>query len=74
MASATPPTIPPESDILVASAGPITTLTLNRPDALNAITPAMLVALDDALAAIQADASQRVVVVTDRRARDRVGL
>jgi len=44
--------------------GAVVTVTLDRPDALNALTPAMLHALGDALEAIAADGSTRVVVLT----------
>ena len=42
----------------------VRTLTLHRPDALNALTPALLSELADALAAAASDASVRVVVLT----------
>ncbi len=51
-------------ELHVSADGPVTTLTLHRPDALNALTPTMLRALDDALAAIEADPSVRVVILT----------
>ena len=44
--------------------GAVRTLTLHRPDALNALTPALLSELADALAEAAADASVRVVVLT----------
>jgi enoyl-CoA hydratase/carnithine racemase len=44
--------------------GPIATITLDRPEKLNAVTPEMLGALEDALAAIEADEAVRVVVLT----------
>ncbi|MFV0525598.1 MAG: enoyl-CoA hydratase/isomerase family protein [Acidimicrobiales bacterium] len=50
--------------VLPADAGPVRTLTLNRPDALNALTPALLEELGDALALAADDGSVRVVVVT----------
>jgi enoyl-CoA hydratase len=50
--------------ILVSRAGPVTTITLDRPEKLNAITLAMLSALDAALVAIDADTDTRVVVIT----------
>ena len=37
------------SEILVDVDGSVTTITFNRPDALNALTPTMLVALDQAV-------------------------
>ena len=50
--------------VRVTTTGPVTTLTLCRPDALNAITPAMLGELGDALDGIATDTSVRVVVLT----------
>ena len=50
--------------IRVHREGAVVTVTLDRPDALNALTPAMLHALGDALDAIAADAGARVVVLT----------
>jgi len=44
--------------------GRVVTLTLERPDVLNALTPPMLGALGDALEAVAADSSARVVVLT----------
>jgi methylglutaconyl-CoA hydratase len=46
------------------SAG-VATLTLNQPDNRNALTPALLNGLGDSLAAVAADASLRVVVLTN---------
>jgi enoyl-CoA hydratase/carnithine racemase len=46
------------------SDGPIATITIDRPDKLNALTPAMLEALEAALGAIEADEAIRVVVLT----------
>jgi enoyl-CoA hydratase len=45
-------------------AGPIATITLDRPEKLNAVTPEMLEGLDAALASIEADDAVRVVVLT----------
>lgn len=53
-----------DSSLLIDRADAVTTITLHRPDALNAITPSMLEELDTALAAIDADPSVRVVVLT----------
>jgi 2-(1,2-epoxy-1,2-dihydrophenyl)acetyl-CoA isomerase len=50
--------------VLVADAGPVRTLTLNRPAALNSFTGAMHAQLRAALDAAAADASVRAVVVT----------
>ena len=53
-----------DSSLLTEHANGVTTITLNRPDALNAITPAMLEALDATLAEAEADSAVRVVVLT----------
>ncbi|MEL7297606.1 MAG: enoyl-CoA hydratase/isomerase family protein [Pseudomonadota bacterium] len=50
--------------LLTHNADGVTTITLNRPDALNALTPEMLGALADALAAAAADEQVRAVVLT----------
>ena len=52
-----------DDEILVAVTGDVATITLHRPDALNAITPAMLVALGDHLERL-GTAGTRVVVLT----------
>ena len=49
--------------VLIARAGAIATLTLNRPDALNALDDAMVDALVDATRQIAADDAIRVVVL-----------
>jgi 2-(1,2-epoxy-1,2-dihydrophenyl)acetyl-CoA isomerase len=49
--------------VLLARDGPVATLTLNRPDALNALNPAMIEALEAHTASIAADESLRVVVL-----------
>ena len=49
--------------IRLVTEGPIATITLNRPEKLNALTPAMLEALEAALATIEADEAIRVVVL-----------
>ncbi|MFO1337429.1 MAG: enoyl-CoA hydratase-related protein [Burkholderiaceae bacterium] len=53
-----------ESLVLAADAGPVRTLTLNRPSALNSFTSAMHAELRDALDAAAATASVRAVVLT----------
>ncbi len=53
-----------EPELLTERTGDIATITLNRPDALNAITPTMLAGLGDELEALAADDSLRVVVLT----------
>lgn len=50
-------------EVAVSRDGDVVTVTLNRPDALNAITPTMLGALGDELQAI-AESPARVVVLT----------
>ncbi|MCF7687931.1 MAG: enoyl-CoA hydratase/isomerase family protein [Cephaloticoccus sp.] len=49
--------------LLVATAGPVTTLTLNRPDKRNALNIELLEALVAAVETADADASQRVLVL-----------
>jgi enoyl-CoA hydratase/carnithine racemase len=44
--------------------GPIATITLDRPEKLNAVTPEMLEGLEAALGSIEADESVRVLVLT----------
>jgi len=52
------------SPILVSDAGPIRTITLNRPESRNALSPTMQFALIDALDAAATTSSVRVVVLT----------
>jgi len=52
-----------DGHLLLSLDGPIATITLNRPEKLNALTLAMLSALDEALVAIDADEGIRVVVI-----------
>jgi len=49
--------------VLLARDGPVATLTLNRPGALNALDPAMIEALVQHIATVAADDSLRVVVL-----------
>jgi enoyl-CoA hydratase len=49
------------AELLVETAGGVATFTLNRPERLNAITPAMIEALDAALADALADDGVRVI-------------
>ncbi len=53
-----------DSSLLIEHNDAVTTITLHRPDALNAITPSMLAELDTALATLDADPTVRVVVLT----------
>ncbi len=53
-----------ESEVLIAVDGGVLTVTLNRPEALNAITPTMLATLADVLDSASADETIRVVVLT----------
>ena len=53
-----------ESPLLVAQEGPVCTITLNRPSALNSFTAQMHALLLPALEAAAADARVRVVVIT----------
>lgn len=52
-----------ESAILVETDGPITTLTLNRPEKRNALNHALLLGLVDALHDVAADDAQKVAVI-----------
>ncbi len=51
-------------DLLYATDGPVATLTFNRPDRMNTITPAMLNELSVRLLEADADPSVRVIVLT----------
>jgi len=48
-------------ELVAETDGPVATFTLNRPERLNAVTPAMIDALDAALAAALADDAVRVI-------------
>jgi enoyl-CoA hydratase len=50
--------------VLVTTDGPVTTLTLNRPQALNALSPALMDELIAAIAAADADSAVRAIVLT----------
>lgn len=63
-ASLTSPASPTYETILVETDGPLATVTLNRPDALNAITPTMLEELCQAFDGLAADPVVTVVVLT----------
>ena len=51
------------SEILVSSQGPVTTVTLNRPEKRNALNLALLGGLSRAIAAVEADPKRRVLVL-----------
>ena len=53
----------PDQTLLVSFDGPVATITLNRPEKLNALTLPMLSALDEALLSIDADPNVRIVVI-----------
>jgi len=53
----------PDQTLLVSLDGPVATITLNRPEKLNALTLPMLAALEEDLLAIDADPEVRVVVI-----------
>jgi enoyl-CoA hydratase len=52
------------STVISTVAGPVATMTLSRPEALNALTPSMLVELGDLLLGLTDDPSVRVIVLT----------
>ena len=54
----------PDADVLYGSADGVATITLNRPDKLNAWTRAMQLGVQSAVAAAAADSAVRVIVVT----------
>ena len=48
-------------ELLYETEGPVATITLNRPERLNAVTPELVDLLDEALAGAQADSAVRVI-------------
>src|SRR5262245_51948469 len=54
----------PYETILFEKAGPVVTITLNRPEALNAINPQMTAELHQALDEAEADAAIRAILLT----------
>lgn len=50
--------------VLLSRSGHVATVTLNRPDAMNALSPDLMEALDRILDELHADSSVRVVIVT----------
>ena len=63
MSSSAPP------ELLTEMRGPVLWLTINREDKRNAVTPGVLAALADALAAANRDRAVRAVVITGAGAR-----
>jgi len=59
----------PDQTLLVSLDGPVATITLNRPEKLNALTLPMLTTLEKALLTIDADPEVRVVVIKGSGAR-----
>jgi enoyl-CoA hydratase len=59
----------PDQTLLVSLDGPVATITLNRPEKLNALTLPMLATLEEALLTIDADPEVRVVVIKGSGAR-----
>ena len=53
----------PDQPLLLSLGGPVATITLNRPEKLNALTLPMLAALEETLLTIDADPEIRVVVI-----------
>jgi len=51
-------------DLLTERHGPVALITLNRPDALNSLTPSMIADLDDGLRNSASDRSCRAIVIT----------
>jgi enoyl-CoA hydratase len=52
------------ANLVVDTAPPIATITLNRPQVLNALSPDLIAELNDALRALDADSQVRAVVLT----------
>ena len=65
-AEATPTTVP---ELLQSISDGVLTLTLNRPEVLNAITPALLDEVTDSLREAAAGRTVRVVIITGAGAR-----
>ena len=51
------------SDVVIGHSGPVTTVTLNRPEKMNAITREMYKSMADAITTAAADSSVSVVVI-----------
>ena len=51
------------SDVVIGHSGPVTTITLNRPEKMNAITRAMYKSMADAINDAAADSAQSVVII-----------
>ena len=56
------------NEIILSKSGHTSTVTLNRPNSLNSITPTMLGELNDAIAALEADNDTFVVLTGQGRA------
>jgi enoyl-CoA hydratase len=54
----------PDQPILIDHHGDITTITLNRPNSLNSLTPAMVMRLTDVLGEVDEEPSTNAVVIT----------
>jgi methylglutaconyl-CoA hydratase len=52
------------SDVITRVDGPVATLTLNRPDRRNSLTPSLMAALADSIERVAGDTAVRVVVLT----------
>jgi enoyl-CoA hydratase/carnithine racemase len=63
-----PSTSTPAAELLVETDGPVARLTLNRPERRNALSRALLAALEEALARVAADPTVRAVVLAARGA------
>lgn len=64
MSGTTGPGMPVVAGLRVVADGAIATITLDRPEKLNALTPEMLAGLEAMLGAIEADEAIRVLVIT----------
>src|SRR5690606_25601914 len=56
-------TMPDTEYVIVGREDTVAVLTLNRPEALNALSPAMLAALCDALESLDADEAVRAIII-----------
>jgi enoyl-CoA hydratase/carnithine racemase len=58
------PEVSAKSDVMIERSGPVTQVTFNRPNSLNAFTPQMLTTATQAIEAAGRDQGVRVIVVT----------